>query len=192
MNHARKQLKQVNTLTNRINTTLQYIGYILSWISQGLILYSLIIIGYQQFQKANWIWLWPIIFEIFIGFKSKKLKFRKFQFIFFMTFFFVKFLIKIKLKKKLFKIMLYWLWKGDKGQLLWDRGRNKYEILRIRVLKSKNMSKNFHRQLRMKLPNLSKTIYDKLEYQDTPKQYNKTIHISIFLICNLAISGILG
>jgi hypothetical protein len=44
----------------------------------------------------------------------------------------------------------------------------------------------------MKLPNLSKTIYDKLEYQDTPKQYNKTIHISIFLICNLAISGILG
>jgi hypothetical protein len=44
----------------------------------------------------------------------------------------------------------------------------------------------------MKLPNLSKTIFDKLEYQDTPKQYNKTIHISIFLICNLAISGILG
>jgi hypothetical protein len=44
----------------------------------------------------------------------------------------------------------------------------------------------------MKLPNLSKTIHDKLEYQDTPKQYNKTIHISIFLICNLAISGILG
>jgi len=44
----------------------------------------------------------------------------------------------------------------------------------------------------MKLPNLSKTIYDKLEYQDTLKQYNKTIHISIFLICNLAISGILG
>jgi len=35
-------------------------------------------------------------------------------------------LIYIKLKKKLFKIMLYWLWKVDKGQLLWDWGRNKY------------------------------------------------------------------